>query len=266
MQAYRGLPVLTNQPRRPTHLVAVWSLDHEGSVAEYSRLAHAAVDRTLALRRTPLVVGGTGLYFRAALVDLDVPPAPRPGARERWSRVYDRLGPEAAHAALAERDPAAARAVHPNDRRRVIRALELADAGVSLQLPRGRLWSRDTRHPTLIVGLELPRDELHRRIERRTREMFDRGVTWEARSALAGGLSQTAARVIGLREAAELPKEAAVEAIVLRTRQYAAYQRKWMRRIPGLVSVRSDGPPSDIAAEILDLARSRKRVPARRAG
>jgi tRNA dimethylallyltransferase len=265
MQLYRGVPILTNQPDTPTHLVGIWALDHEASVAEYSALAHRAVDEILGQGRTPIVVGGTGLYFRAALVDLDVPPAPTPEARARWVRLYDRLGPDAAHAALARRDPAAAADVHPNDRRRIFRALELAQAGASLKPPRDRLWTLETRLPTLIVGLVVPQDELVARIEARTRDMFRRGVADEAGSALSGVLSSTAAKMIGLREAAELPETEAIDAIALRTRQLAAYQRKWMRRIPGLVTVRGDRPPLETAREILDLAGRRKPLPARRA-
>ncbi len=266
MQVYSGLPILTNQPASPTHLVGIWELDHDASVVEYARVAHATVDAILARDSTPVVVGGTGLYFRAALAELDVPPAPAPGARERWSRLYERLGPEAAHAALAARDPAAAAAVHPNDRRRVVRALELADAGSTLRPGRDRLWAGETRHRTFVAGLEVPREELLRRIEQRTREMMRRGGAEEAREALARGLSSTAAKVIGLREAAELPEEEAVAAIALRTRQYAAYQRKWMRRIPGLVSVRGDRPALETAREILHLAGCREPLSARRAG
>jgi tRNA dimethylallyltransferase len=265
MQVYRGLPILTNQPTVPTHLVAIWDLDREGSVADYARIAHAAVDGILERERMPVVVGGTGLYFRAALAELGVPPAPALGAREHWHRIYDRAGPEAAHALLADRDPVAAAAVHPNDRRRVVRALELADAGSSLRPDRDRLWIAETRRPTVVVGLELARDELSRRIEHRTREMFRRGVAREARVALAGRLSSTAAKVIGLREAAELSEQEAIAAIALRTRQYAAYQRKWMRRIPGLVSVRGDRPALETAREILDLAGRREPLSARRA-
>jgi tRNA dimethylallyltransferase len=265
MQVYRGLPILTNQPAGSTHLVGIWGLDHEASVAEYARLAHAAVDGILERERTPVVTGGTGLYFRAAVAELDVPPTPAPGAREHWNRIYDRIGPDAAHAVLADRDPAAAAAVHPNDRRRVVRALELAEAGSSLRPHRDRLWAAETRLPTLVAGLEVPRDELSRRIDQRTHEMLRSGAAQEARAALAGGLSSTAAKVIGLREAAELPEGEAIAAIALRTRQYAAYQRKWMRRIPGLVSVRGDRPPREIALEILDLAGRREPLSARRA-
>jgi tRNA dimethylallyltransferase len=148
MQVYRGLPILTNQTGSPAHLVGVWNLDHEASVAEYARLAHIAIDAVLDGGRTPLVVGGTGLYFRAALAELDLPPAPEPGAREHWGRVYDRLGPEGGHAVLAERDPAAASTLHPNDRRRIVRALELTDSGSSLHPGSNRLWTDDTRHST----------------------------------------------------------------------------------------------------------------------
>src|ERR1043166_9007327 len=108
MQVYRGLPILTNQS--PARLVAIWDLDHEASVGEYQELAHAAIDEILEAGRTPIVVGGTGLYFRAALADLDLPPAVPSATRGRLERLYDRVGGERAHELLAERDPAAAAA------------------------------------------------------------------------------------------------------------------------------------------------------------
>ena len=266
MQAYRGLPILTNQPERPTRLVGIWPLDHEGSVAEYAELAHAAVDEILAAGRTPVVAGGTGLYLRAALAELGVPPAPRPGARERWERLYDEDGAEAAHEALVEVDPQAAAAVHPNDRRRIVRALELAEAGSSLRPDADRLWTDETRHPTLVVGLDVPPEEVARRIDERTRAMAERGAADEAQEALAGPVSTTARKVIGLEEFGTLPAAEAIETVARRTRQYAAYQRKWLRRIPGVVSVRADRPPDAVADEILQVARARQRLPARRAG
>jgi tRNA dimethylallyltransferase len=266
MQVYRGLPVLTNQPQRPTRLVAIWNIDHEASVGEYQPLAHKAIDEILADGATPVVVGGTGLYLRAALSELALPPPAPPGERERFERLYDRLGPESAHAALAKQDPEAAARVHANDRRRVVRALELAATGESLAPERDTLWSADTRHSTLVVGLDLPPEELERRIDDRTRSMFDRGADDEARRALAGPISSTAVRVLGLREAAELPQEQAIEAIGQRTRRYASYQRKWMRRIPGLVSLPAGRSPAEIADEIVEMARARQRLPARRAG
>ena len=249
MQVYRGLPILTNQSE--ARLVGYLGLDEEGSVAEYERLAHAAIDEILAAGRTPVVVGGTGLYLRAALADLELPPPPVPGARERLEGLYDELGPEAAHQLLAERDPATAAAVHPNDRRRVVRALELAESGSSLRPGEDRLWSGETRHPTLIVGLDLPAEELARRIEERTRAMFERGVEEEVRRALTGSISPTARTVHGLDEVAELPREQAIEALATQTRRYAAYQRKWLRRIPGIVLVDGNRGSAEVAQEIV---------------
>jgi tRNA dimethylallyltransferase len=251
MQVYRGLPVLTNQSDYPTHLVAYLGLDQESSVADYQQRAHAAVDEILEAGRTPVVVGGTGLYLRAALAELELPPPPQPGARERLERLYREEGAEQAHALLAERDPEAAAAVHPNDRRRVVRALELAEAGSSLRPGKDRLWTGETRHPTRIFGLEVPPEELARRIEERTRAMFERGVEEEVSRALSGPISATASTIHGLHDIAELPRAQAIEALIARTRRYAAYQRKWMRRIPGIVLVDADCPAADVAAEIV---------------
>jgi tRNA dimethylallyltransferase len=259
-QVYRGLPILTNQPSVATHLVAAWELDQEASVAQYERLAHETIDDILERDRTPVVVGGTGLYLRAALSELELPEPPGPGARRRWEHEYDRLGAAGAHALLTEIDPDAAERVHANDRRRVVRALELADAGSSLRPSRERLWSAETRHPTLLVGLDVPAVELEHRIEVRAQGMFERGVRDEVRDALRGPVSSTACRILGLREVAELPEDEAIAALVLRTRQLASYQRKWMRRLPGLVSVAGDRPPGEIADEILEMAGRGKRL------
>jgi tRNA dimethylallyltransferase len=260
MQVYAGLPLLTNQSPFPARLVAIWPLDKEASVGEYAPLAHAAIDEILAGGRTPVVAGGTGLYLRAALAELRLPPAPPPGARERWEAVYDSEGGDATHARLSEVDPAAASAVHANDRRRVVRALELAELGSSLAPESDRLWAEETRHPTLIVGLDVPQAELERRIERRTQAMFDAGVDEEVRNALAGPISTTARQALGLDEIATLPRDEAVAAVNARTRRYAAYQRKWMRRVPGLVTVAADRPPGEVADDILTLARTRERL------
>jgi tRNA dimethylallyltransferase len=253
MQVYRELPILTNQDRN-AHLVGIWPLEHEASVGEYAELAHAAIDGMLEAGRTPIVVGGTGLYLRAALADLEIPPEPPPGLRERLERLYDDEGGERALATLAERDPAAAAAVHANDRRRVVRALELAELGSSLRPPDSKLWTAETRHPTIVFGLDVPSDELHRRIERRARAMFDLGVEDEVRKALTSPISATARHVFGLREVAELPREEAVGALVAMTRRYAAYQRKWMRRIPEIVIVDANRPAAETAGEMLALA------------
>src|SRR5437763_10024672 len=101
MQVYDGLPILTNRSPHRERLVGIWPLSKEASVGEYAPLAQAAIDEILEAGRTPIVVGGTGLYFRAALAPLELPPPPAPGARERWASRYD-ADPAAAHAELAE--------------------------------------------------------------------------------------------------------------------------------------------------------------------
>lgn len=256
MQAYAGLPILTNQPDRRTRLVGVWPLEHEGSVAEYQRLAHAAIDELVACEGCAVVAGGTGLYLRAALADLTLPPQVDARVRARWEDIYDD-DPAGAHSILVEQDAKAAAIAHPNDRRRVVRALELAELGSSLAPSADRLWTGDTRHPTLVVGLDVPREELERRIVARTAAMFEAGVVSEVAGAVARPISRTAEKALGLREIASLPPSLAMERIVVRTRQYAAYQRKWMRRIPGLQVIDATRPVGEVADEVLEMARTR---------
>jgi tRNA dimethylallyltransferase len=248
MQVYAGVPILTNQA--PARLVAIWPLSHEASVAQYAALAHAAIDDVLGAGRTPILVGGTGLYFRAALAELRVPPAPPPDLRERIAAEVDALGPEAAHARLLRDDPRAAARVHPNDRRRLVRALELVALGHSLAPEDDRLWTDATRTPALLFGLDVPSAELAARIDDRTRDMFEAGVEDEVARALTGSLSTTAGKILGLREVAELPREEAIAAIAARTRRYAAYQRKWMRRIPGIRMLDGTRPAVELATTI----------------
>jgi tRNA dimethylallyltransferase len=257
LQVYRGLPILTNQPIRPTALVAIRDLDEQMSVGAYATLAHAAVDELVDRTGTAVVSGGTGLYLRAALAELAVPPPPAAEVRERIRAEVGR-DPVAAHDRLEGLDPQAAAAIHVNDHRRVVRALELAETGDSLVPTDSRLWSDATRHPTLIAGLELPAAELERRIAARTEAMFEQGVVEEVRQALGAGVSPTAAKALGLDEIATLPESEAHERIVVRTRRYAAYQRKWMRRIPGLVSVDGTRSPEEVADAVLEVARARQ--------
>jgi tRNA dimethylallyltransferase len=256
LQVYRGLEILTNQPHRPTRLVAFRELSETMSVGEYARLAHDAIDELVALSGVAVVAGGTGLYLRAAVADLEIPPAGSASRRVELERAYD-ADPNRAYDELRVLDPEAAAAVHPNDRRRVVRALELAEAGSSLTAAGAGLWSQEMRHPTLVVGLDLPRATLERRIAARTDEMIERGVVEEVRVAKRATLSATAEKALGLDELATLPVHDARDRIVERSRQYAAYQRKWMRRIPGIVMIDADRPPEQVVDAILDLARRR---------
>ncbi len=256
LQVYRGLPLVTNQPTAPTRLVAIRDLSETMSVGEYAELAHAAIDELVESHGTAILAGGTGLYLRAALVDLRVPPAADPTSRNRLEGLYD-SDPEGAHARLRELDPPSATAVHVHDRRRVVRALELAELGASLTPAADRLWSTEVRHPALVVGLDVSPEVLQHRIEARIDAMIAAGVVDEVRAALRGGVSTTAEKALGLRELATLQLEEARARTVTRTLRYAAYQRKWMRRIPGIVMVDAERHPEQVADAILDVARAR---------
>jgi tRNA dimethylallyltransferase len=251
MQAYRGLPILTNQDAG-ARLVGIWPLDRQGTVGEFQQLAHAAIDEILEAGRTAIVVGGSGLWFQAALTDVQLPPDVPAGARARWERLYDRRGATEAHAVLARRDPRAAARVHPNDRKRVVRALELWQSGATLVPATPRLWTAATRLPTLLVGLEVAAHTLATRIRERAEAMFELGVQEEVRSA-----GEVAPQVLGLDAVRTLPREEAIDDLVRDTVRLGAYQRKWMRRIPGIVMIDAERPAAEVADAILEVARTR---------
>jgi tRNA dimethylallyltransferase len=256
---FRGLEVLTAAPEYPTRLVGVFDVEHDVSVGAFQRLAHEAIEDVLAHGQTPVVVGGTGLYLRAALSDLQLPPPPTEGARRRWEEFYDEHGGMHAHDRLQSLEPEAAARVHPNDRRRVVRALELAEAGSTLA--GDDLWSGEARRPTLIFGLDVPQDVLEDRIRARADSMLDRGVVGEAHAALTRPLSRSARKIMGLANFAELPPHEARDALVANNRRLARYQRKWMRRIPDLVPIDGARDPGEIAAEIVEMTRRRGMLP-----
>ena len=251
MQVYRGLPILTNQDAH-ARLVGIWPLDRQGTVGEFQALAHQAIDEIVAAGRTAVVVGGSGLWFQAALTDVRLPADVPADARARWERLYDRRGAETAHGLLQARDPRAAAQVHPNDRKRVVRALELWQAGGTLVPEQPRLWSAELRLPTFVAGLELPRETLAARIRERTAAMFAQGVEDEVRAA-----GDIVPQVLGLDAVRRLPRAEAIAELERGTLRFAAYQRKWMRRIPGIVMIDADRPVGEVADAILEVARTR---------
>ena len=255
LQVYRGIPILTNQPAEATRLVAIRELADTMSVGEYAPLAHAAIDELVGAHGVAVVAGGTGLYLRAALADLEIPPAGMPSRRAELEELYD-TDSSAAYERLVEADPLASESIHVNDRRRVVRALELVETGASLASSGDRLWSEEMRRPSLVVGLDVPPPELERRIVRRTDEMIGRGAVAEARAAKSRMPSQTAGKALGLDELATLPVDGGRARVVERTRRYAAYQRKWMRRIPGIVMIDADRSVEQVVDAILDVARA----------
>jgi tRNA dimethylallyltransferase len=250
MQVYRGLPILTNQDAR-ARLVGIWPLDRQGTVGEFQRLAHEAIDEIVAGGRTAIVVGGSGLWFQAALTDIALPADVPPGARARWERLYDRRGAATAHALLERRDPRTAARVHANDRKRVVRALELWQAGGTLVPEAPRLWTSNTRLPTLVVGLDVPHELLAERVRARTESMFDEGVQEEVRAA-----GEVVPQVLGLDAVRTLPRAEAIHDLGRATLRFAAYQRKWMRRIPGIVMIDADRAVGEVADAVLEMARA----------
>src|SRR5215213_3537879 len=238
LQVYRGLEVLTGvatpaeQARLEHRLVSFVPVTETFSAGQFAALAHAEVDAAIAAGRRPLVVGGTGLYLQAALTDLELRPPPPPGVRERILAELDERGPEALHAALAERSPAAAATVEPSDRTRLVRALELLEMGEE-PVPAGagsRLWTAELRQPTVLWGLTMERERLYERIDARVDAMVAAGAEEEVRRADAAGASPTARKALGFEELLR----GDVDAMKRRTRNYAKRQLTWMRRLPDI--------------------------------
>jgi tRNA dimethylallyltransferase len=255
LQVYRGLETLTGVPttdeqRRLEHrLVSILPVDARFSVGEYAELAHAEIDRLLAHGAQPIVVGGTGLYLRAALADLELKPAPPAEVRARWEAELERVGAPALHGELARRAPWAAQAIDPRDRTRIVRSLELLELG-ELEPPAGpnQLWTAATRHPTRLIGLVMDRERLYERIDARVDTMVASGAEREVRAANAAGASETARKALGFDELLA----GDVEAMKRRTRNLAKRQLTWMRKLAGVETIDVTGrDPDQLAIELL---------------
>jgi tRNA dimethylallyltransferase len=252
LQVYAGLETLTGaatpaeRARLEHRLQAFVPPTEPFSAGRYARLAHAEIDGLLEAGRRPIVVGGTGLYLRAALAELDLRPPVPPAVRERRQRELHERGPAALHGELARRAPEAASAIRPGDAQRIVRALELLDAGHPP--PSGpQLWTAETRHPTLLAGLTMARDALKRRIDARVSDMVAGGAAGEVRAAAAAGASATARKALGFEELLR----GDVEAMRRNTRRYARRQLTWMRKLPGVTLLDVTGRrPDDVARDL----------------
>ena len=253
LQVYRGLGTLTgaataHEQRRLEHrLVGFLPLEHEFSVGEFMPMAHAEIDAALAAGRRPIVVGGTGLYLRAALTELDLKPAPPLELRARIERELAARGPEAMHATLS---PSAAATIEPTDRSRLVRALELAEMGAEAEAPEeSQLWTAETRVPTRLFGLTMERAALYERIDARVDAMVAAGAADEVKRA-ARTASRTARKALGFDELLG----GDVEAMKRRTRNYAKRQLTWMRKLPNVHLIDTTSrTPLDVASEIVRL-------------
>jgi len=256
LQVYAGLETLTGaagpaQRAQLEHrLLSFLPVDATFSVGQYAELAHAEIDQLLADGRRPIVVGGTGLYLRAALTELSLRPPPVEGIRERWiSELQDR-GPAALHAVLAQRAPWAAETIEPTDRQRIVRALELFDSG-ELEPPSGEseLWTADTRRGTLLIGLVMERELLYRQIDARVDRMLAEGVATEVLRARAAGASATARKALGFEELLS----GDIDGMKRRTRNYARRQLTWMRKLAGATVIdRTGATAQDVADHVRD--------------
>jgi tRNA dimethylallyltransferase len=246
IQVYRGLEVLSGaatvaeRNRLEHRLLGIVELDGEFSAGRFANLAHAEIDQLLAEGRRPIVVGGTGLYLRAALSDLDLRPPVPEAIRAEVERELDERGPEALHAEL---EPDLALTVHPNDRKRVARVTELQRAGMEPPRSSEGLWTRRLRHPTALVGLTMDRGELARRIDARVEAMVTAGAIEEAQRAAAGA-SRTARAALGFEELLG----GDVEAVKAAHRRFARRQLTWMRKMRGVTLIDRTGRSDEEAA------------------
>ena len=256
LQVYRGLEILSGaadarQRARLEHrMIAIVDVRERFSVAQYAQRAHSEIDEILDGGGIPIVVGGTGLYLRAALAELDLRPPPPPGVREALMAEVQTRGPEALHAELAVRAPGVAATIDPRDRHRVIRALELEAQGALDAGPpaESRLWTADTRRPTRLIALTMAREQLKARIDARVDAMVAAGAADEVRAADAAGASVTARKALGFEELLDND----VEAMKVRTRQYARRQLTWLRKLAGVEHVDLTArAPEDVARELL---------------
>jgi tRNA dimethylallyltransferase len=241
MQLYRGLDIGTAKLTRteragvPHHLLDVLDVTETASVAAYQRAAREVVDRLRAAGRTPVLVGGSGLYVQAVVDELDFP-GTDPALRAALEAELAERGPGALHGRLAELDPAAAEVVLASNGRRIVRALEVI-ALTGRPFPARLRTDGPARYDAVLLGVDRATAELDERIARRVARMFAAGLVDETRALLAAGLREgrTASRALGYQQVVTALdgggdlRPAAAET-VRRTRRFVRRQRSWFRR------------------------------------
>ncbi|GAA2816706.1 tRNA (adenosine(37)-N6)-dimethylallyltransferase MiaA [Streptomyces showdoensis] len=242
MQLYRGMDIgtakLTLEERGgvPHHLLDIWDVTEAASVAEYQRLARAEIDRLLAEGRTPILVGGSGLYVRGALDVMEFP-GTDPEVRARLEAELEERGSGVLHARLAAADPEAARAILAGNGRRIVRALEVIE--ITGKPFTANLPGHDSVYDTVQIGVDVGRPELDERIATRVDRMWEAGLVDEVRALEAQGLREgrTAARALGYQQvlaalAGECTEDEARADTVRTTKRFARRQDSWFRRDP----------------------------------
>jgi tRNA dimethylallyltransferase len=245
MQVYRAMDIGTAKTPIDARRVPLWCVDiadpgEPFSAALYQEAAREAIADIASRGKVPVLAGGTGLYVRAALDDMRFPKGEQSGSsRARYERIAATEGGDALHRQLAQRDQESAAAIHPNNVRRVVRALEMLDDGVRYADRLAGFSARSSVYETWWIGLEVQREELYRRIGERVDRMLADGLLAEVRALLDAGLRDalTASQAIGYKELVgvvegESPLEDAAEAIKQATRRYAKRQLTWFRADP----------------------------------
>jgi tRNA dimethylallyltransferase len=254
LQVYRGMDIGTAKPsleeRRevPHHLVDVADPDEEYNAGRFVVEAEAAIRAVRGRGRFPLVAGGTGLYIRALLRGLD--PLPKDDAiRARLARRWEEEGGETLYSELRSVDPASATAIHPSDRIRVLRALEVAEiAGAPASELKRRWAGASAAYRVLFLAISADRETLYRRIDARVDGMFRKGLVDEVRGLLSRGYSPglKPMKALGYRHVVShlggVPLPEAIEEMKRDTRRYAKRQITWLRREPEAVWI---DPASD---------------------
>jgi tRNA dimethylallyltransferase len=252
MQLYRGMDIGTaklppdQRDGVPHHLLDIWDVTAAANVAEYQRLARRAIDAIHARGRLPIVVGGSGLYVRAVIDNLDFP-GTDPELRERLEDELAEVGPAVMHARLARLDPAAAGAILPGNGRRIVRALEVLE--LSGRPFSARLPGYEAVYDAVQIGVELPRDRLDERIAARVAGMWRDGLVAEVAGLAEAGLREgrTASRALGYAQVlrfldGQWPEEEAAAQTVKATRRFARRQLSWFRRDPRITWLPADEP------------------------
>ena len=242
MQVYRGMDVGTAKTpvaerRAPLLMVDVADPLESYSVQLFQGQARACVDALLAEGRLPVLAGGTGLYLNAVIDEMSFPSGEKDDERRRsYEALAAERGPEGLHALLAERDPESAELIHPNNVRRVARALEMLDEGVSYARHHEGLHERRPHYDARIWGLTMARERLYARIDERVDQMVAAGLVEEVRGLAERGLTteRTAGQAIGYKEVLEAlsgscTMDEAIEQVKLRSRRYAKRQLSWFR-------------------------------------
>jgi tRNA dimethylallyltransferase len=261
IQVYEGLDMLSAKPspaeleRLEHRLISFVPVDREFSVAEFADRAHDEIDALLEAGRRPIVVGGTGLYLRAALTELELKPAPTPGLREEIERELAEVGAARLHGRLR---PESAEAIHPNDRKRIVRALELERMGEEPYRDSDQLWSESLRRPAALFGIVMAREAIEDRIRERAERLVGPETVAEVETAIERGASRTARKAMGFPEvAAHLAGEAELEEARARLeRRHLAYVKRqltWMKKLAGVETIDRTGRCSrETAEELVD--------------